>query len=761
MKSYLKFLSRNKLFTVIEVIGISIALAFAIPLLSFISDKWKVDHGKDFRKIYAVSPIGNFETTFGLADYLRYSIPEVNGLCRFFKADDYGVIEIGDSYIDASCAAADTSLLTMFHARLLNGTADELGDRQSAFISERFSRNLSGNILGKTFSYKGEEYIIRGVFRNFRNHLIPDIDILFSTEAPFLDNLRQNASFWWEELPTFISSDVGRKELEPLIKEACQRYYKDYYGEHPEQVKDIKLIRYDQISSNINNTSLTRTWGISLWAIEILCLIVLAFAVLNYINLNVALSTKRGKEMATRRLMGYSKRDVIGRFFKESLFLTILCFFIGYALSFLIAPVVNQFFLQTGTSVQLTPRLTAGSLIVYILAVLIISVIDAVVPATIMSRYSPLDVVKGDFRTENKKGTGSVLIGIQCFLTVIITAAAILLFIQYKSMAGRSLGCDAENTYIIKGSYTKGEFSRAVNTIRELPFVEHAGLANDSPGDGTWSVQNLKLDGGYRLNLNILRCDGDAFEAMGFIADASAMSDEVLWTTPAMVDLLASHGIDEGELARLLSVTYAGRINDYAVSLDSDRAGAVIVTNHTDFNRLIIKLRSKDKSSIASLMDVFRKTVGDYSGTTQYGFMDELAYEKLKPTRAIFGIVMLFALLLIALSILGLVAMSTYYVSVREHDIAIYKVFGATVNDETWRNLSRYLKIMAWANIVGIPAAVFINSLILQSYSYKISGTFWIYLLTFLFTMAISFVAVFVQIRTASMVNPADVLKKE
>jgi len=333
MFEYLRFLFRNKWYTIVEVIGVSIALAFTIPLLSFFSDKWEIDHGKDFKRVYAVCPIETFETTIGLGQKLIEAVPEVDRYTQVFVVENSNGISVGNNTLSALGIAVSQDFFTFFDINFSEGSPLSLANRKSVFISGSLAAKIGADAMGKPLSCAGEEYIVNGIFDDLHNSLLPSTDIIFSIDSPMLDAQWANPSDYWDDIVTFIRIQDGFKAKDILnkCKDACENFYSSYYAKHPDTV--IKLIRYDKISSNIYNYTLTQTWGLSLWAVEIFGIILFIFAFVNYVNLNVALSTKRGKEWALKKLLGSSEWGIRMANFLETLLITSVCFVLGYGLS--------------------------------------------------------------------------------------------------------------------------------------------------------------------------------------------------------------------------------------------------------------------------------------------------------------------------------------------------------------------------------------------------------------------------------------------
>ena len=767
MIEYLRFLFRNKWYTTVEVIGIGVALAFTIPLLSFFSDKWEIDHGKDFKRVYAVCPVETFETTIGLGRELIEAVPEVDRYAQVFVVENSNGISVGNNTLSALGIAVSQDFFTFFDINFSEGSPLSLADRKSVLISGSLAAKIGADAMGKPLTCAGEEYIVNGIFDDLHNSLLPSPDIIFSIDSPMLDAQWANPSGYWENIVTFIRIQDGFKAKDILnkCKEACKNFYSSYYAQHPDTV--IKLIRYDKISSNIYNYTLTQTWGLSLWAVEIFGIILFIFAFVNYVNLNVALSTKRGKEWALKKLLGSSERGIRMANFLETLLITSVCFILGYGLSKYIFPIYNSFFNVTHTFIVLDSSITPGKILYYGIFILVLSAITTLIPSKIAKRYSAIDIVNGGYRAQLKKDTSSILIGIQCFISIVLLSVSILFYAQYKKMADRPRGQMAENVFVISGNYPREVLATAADALRSLPFVQAVGLSNDCPGDGSYSRVTLKSEDGAKTDLYVIHCDADAFNAFGFVTDTGKKVSDGLWLTHSARDITSQDksGIDDGYLASRFGAEVKGIVSDFVINAENDIPAALKVSNSGEFNRLVINTTGRYDSYPEEILGTFRKafsdTKYDYALPKSAGYIDSYYEKSLSPTKAILSMVVIYALLALLLTVLGLVAMSTYYISLHRKDSAVRKVFGATGGEEIRRHIYRYLKIVVASSIIGIILSIIINDAIILSYPYRLNSTYWVYILAIIIVAGIAFLSVYLQARRAAFKNPVLYLRDE
>ena len=759
MTEYLRFLFRNKYYILVEVIGISLAVAFAVPLLSFFSDKWEIDHGRDYRQVFAASPVGTLETTVGLGPQLAAAVPEIEGYAQVFAGGE-NIVHFGGDALKASCMAVSPDFFRFFDIGFSAGSPSSLSKREAVLVSARFAETFGAEPVGQSFTCAGREYVVNGVFNDWSNALVPSSDILFSINAPLLDEQWALPAGYWDDIATFvrIRKGVGIKAVTEKCKEVCKSFYSSYYAQHPDAADKFKLIRSDRISSNINNDFLTQTWGVSLWAIELFGLILFLFAILNYVNLNVALSTNRGKEWGMKKLLGSSEKGIRLTSFLETLFVTCICFLLGYALSRYIVPVFNNFFHATHTFIEVDGNLTLRKALYYALFILFLSAATSFIPAGIAARFSPIDIVNGGYRAKIRKDTSNILIGIQCFISVILLSVAILFFAQYQKMADRPRGQADNRAYVISGNYSDESLSRAADALRSLPFVQAVGKANDCPGDGSYSWVTLKAEDGAVTPMYVIQCDKEAFEAFGFATETGAPVSEGLWLTRGA-------DVDHDILIERFGEGVQGFFADFVMNPEHVVPAAVMVSDQGDFNRLVISTAGASETYPTTILQTFKDAFSDtesaYEPPASAGYVGQYFERAMQPTKAILAMVAVFTVLALALTALGLIAMSTYYVSLHRKETAIRKVYGATGSDELRRNVFRYLRIVLTASIFGLVAAAFINSVILQSYSYRLSSTCWVYLLALAVILGTAFLSVYCQARSVAMNNPACFIRDE
>ena len=191
----------------------------------------------------------------------------------------------------------------------------------------------------------------------------------------------------------------------------------------------------------------------------------------------------------------------------------------------------------------------------------------------------------------------------------------------------------------------------------------------------------------------------------------------------------------------------------------------------------------QETRKLAWASDLFVRTIGDHSearkiilkqcqlwaekdgeafaGQDECGYVDDLNLKSLEPAKRTVRLLEIFMGLSVLLSLLGLVAMSTYYCDEGSHSIAVRKVFGSDVNRELWRTVKDYMILVGIAAIIGVPVAVWLSGKYLERFAYRIEHYGWIIAVAVLLTLAMAFLSVLWQTLCAAKTNPAEALKKE
>ncbi|MBQ7811994.1 MAG: FtsX-like permease family protein [Bacteroidales bacterium] len=779
MKSYLRFLSRNRLYTAIEMIGLSISMAFVIligcHIWQHISIRWEND---DADRIYTVGLPEYVGLTYGTAEAFASDIPDIELHTRYMVDMNYAYIN-GEG-VKVEIASVDPAFFDMFpYYEVLHGSLSDLESGSNAFVSREFAEKISsdGNdIIGQIISIYGQQLTIVGIIEDFRNTLFKPVDILINATSPANIYTYNNPFDQYGSVLSFfkVKKDTDRDDFYDKIEQACRKYYNQFYGTG--FFTSVELIRLDELffsKSNTNNGTLNSGDGGRLSLLFGIGLLLLLSAVFNYINLNFALTGKRAKEMATRRLLGEYSKDIFLKYIVESIAFTALCLIAGVLVAVAVTPTVNQL-LQADIPIAVT--FTPGYVSVFIVLAVIVGTVSGILPAALASRYEPIDIIRGTFRIKSKMLFSKVFIVIQNAIAVFLIVMTLVMETQMRYTENRPTNCNTEDIFDL-GIWADAPMDGLVEELRKLPCVKRIGRSSTVPVLGRGGQYSLTADG-EEILYKLTSMDTVAFDIFGLKVrkDFGAPVLHSVWFTEKAFN---ATGFTEEyyDISQTLSKkntwceAVAGIIETFPTNpsnLGEDGLGIVCILGDDKLKSadIIIETLGEGKETRQQIMDVYsewsHETFGMYVEPYMRDFVDEyIAHTVQKDTRNQMRLIEIFMLLAVMISLLGLVAMSTYYSETQSKDIAVRKVYGGTIGSETIRNVSSYMAMVMIASVIGVPLAVWTAQVYLQRFTYRIEGWWWIPLVAVVIALIISLCAVLWQTLGSARTNPAEALKKE
>jgi ABC-type antimicrobial peptide transport system permease subunit len=592
-----------------------------------------------------------------------------------------------------------------------------------------------------------------------------------------------NYSTWFR-----VRQDADLAEMQTKVKALLHKNYDETWK--AERVDKWKPYRMDEaFFFEGSPTGLNRSGNKQMLnLLSVVVLLLLLSAIFNYVNLNLALTGKRAKEMATRRLLGADRNAILWKYIVESVAFTAMCFVAALILAYLLAPMMNNLVSTTDPEVvaafdemgvKLSFMMTPGYILAYLAVILILGTICGLLPAYVASRYKPIDVIKGSFRRKNKMVLSRVFIVVQNVLAVFLIAMALVMEAQMQHMLSRPTHAAVDNLYYIEYSARDYDMAKLFqDKVRALPFVTKVGMGRGMPGLINMTI-GVKVDEEHHVDMPVILCDSTYFQLLGLEVEEDFNHPLVhsLWMSESA---FRAAGVSDTTTTfpRRINMNGAqpefigGIVHDFPTSSASSKEinpnGGIIVTKAEELNYsncLLIGTTGEDKSYDEAIRKAYRDYRLEQSGTEEpawlYGFMRELNYKQLEPERRTLRLVELFAVLSVLIALLGLLAMSTYFADENTKQIAIRKVFGSDVMHEIWRNVKNYMVMVGIACIIGIPLAIWASQLYLERFAYRIEGYSWIFAVAVIISLVIAFGTVLWQTLKAARTNPAVELKKE
>ena len=385
----------------------------------------------------------------------------------------------------------------MFSFPLLSGSVEawKASDR-SAVISRSFAdahfpgrdpvgQTLTCNVMGED---EGYTFTIAAVMEDIDHSVIKYCDVM--CRADFMTELNRandeemsNTGMFDTFIMTWPNSDIQAKI--PEIREYLGEVWWSYSENMVDKVffiplRDVYFFDESQsITGNINqgDSQLVR---ILLAA----CIILMLFAVLNYINLTVAQSGRRAKEMATRRLLGESRAGVIWRMIAEATAFAAVSTVLAVLIAEALAPYASRLL---GYDFSVLAEITLPIALLIVIGIALIGFLSGIIPALTISRAKPIDIVRGSFSLQIRSWFGKALIVIQQVVAVAMIAVSLMMLFQIKAMIHAPLGYNTEDILDVSSEvFTSGAQIREFrDAVEALPFVEAVGFGEGTPLYGT------------------------------------------------------------------------------------------------------------------------------------------------------------------------------------------------------------------------------------------------------------------------------------
>lgn len=787
LKSYLTFLSRNKAYTLINMLGFSLSLMFVIIITLYTEQEFGVDKSIDNAdRIYSVC-MGSGDsggktaegTGWRIQQTLKNAFPDIEMTCAVTAGDTY-MLDKQDNSVSTDILFADSTFFRMISIPLVTGDRQRVLDQQnSAVVSEEYARKMFGDAdpIGQQLRFKDEgkssvSLRVTGVFTSTDGTSFPHADVVmrFENVSVFNPSITapemNNAAGTTVLLLTREGSDIMSKErqMDKVLKDMGFWIYN-----MPGLDTRTKLLRLsDRYFSDVEAVSgigdlMSRRGDFRLVTVLFaVALIILVFSITNYVNLTVAQSSYRAKEMATRRLLGSQRSDIMLRLIAECSLLCLACLAVGVALSAVALPYANHLL---DTDMRFADLLTVGNIGAAVVFVLLVGLLSGLLPAIVISRAKPIDVVRGTFRLQTKMRFSRVFIVFQNIMTIFMIAASLTMVLQVRHLVGAPLGYDYKHLVVLPATGDSIQTRTLLTELRKLPCVTGVTACQGYPFDGgnnsTTNIDNRTL------SFQVLQGDADYMRTLG-------------------IKLLRDYHLDDPGAAYVNKQTLAelglpmdarsfrvnngvehirGVIDDIKIrTVTSDQHPLLIyISKEMKYPwNILVRVRGDESAAYERIKDVYRNVTDmDLTTIADTPYLDQLISQEYAQEKRISTIVTLFATIAVIISLLGLVAMSTYFIEQRRKEIAIRKVFGSTSRQIYVRLVRTFLSYVGVAFVIAVPLIYHFMTQWLSNYNYRIDLGLWIYAVAGAACLLVSFAAVMVQSHHAANTNPAESIKME
>lgn len=763
LKVFVRSLLKNKLYSLITVIGFAVSLTFVILLSVYIRQELSVD---DFQvnKDRIFRMVGEDAGAWGalVGGQVKDKMPEVESYTRMYTDNGSYTVTPDGTKLMFEGMYVDTAFWQMFSFPMKEGRGFQA--KQEVVLSLSFARKVFGaeSPLGKDLNLNGDPgWTIVGVVDDF------SADSHIDRADVFLNFNRLNAQWIGTNQSSAFGTYLMGKEntdlqaktpaILAMLKEDFWMY-KDNYRKQLilEPLKEVYWS--DKWSFGTHHNS--RTFVTVMIAIVA---VILILALINYNNLSVARAGFRAKESAIKKLLGSHNSALFRQYITESVTLCYAAFALACLLSVSAVPWFNSLL---EAHIVLQEEITLPNVLLALAGVGLIGLIAGLAPAWIIIRFNPVEVVKGAFRKKTKGVYSKMLISFQYFVAIALIICTLVIWKQTSFMRHYDLGFDKENVVYLDNKIANTQRDALESELKGIPGVQLVSFVQGTPIDGgNNQTMTDYAHTGKQISFQQFVVDSNFFKMMGIEVRASdaAYDPKGVWLSESAVKAIEAEGIPREFAYYEEKRPVLGVVKDFHIrSLATKISPLIIMPLQPEDGcwSILVKIGSEDP---AATFDQIKKTYSRFIDGAPFdsGFMDRTIdawYEDSARTARLIGY---FSVLAIVLCMMGILAMATYFTQQRVKEIGIRRVNGATIREVLQMLMGSFMKWIVLAFVAACPVAWYIMNRWLQDFPYRTEIAWWLFAGAGLTAFPVAALMVGWQsVRTATA-NPVEALKSE
>ena len=799
-KIALRNLWKNRTFTALNVVGLTVAFGvalllgmFAVFQLSF--DRFH-DHGDAIYKVYSEDsgPYGIEANTSKSEPFAAALRDEVTGVEKITRYSGSGVLlTYQDKQLGMGTAYVDPDFFEMFSFPIVKGdTKNPITSESSVAMTEQAAKRIFGdeNPIGQTVTILRDEvevpFNVTAIIEDFPDTSSIGFDIVLNFKSQNEHAYARTVGRWdMENHEVYMQLSEGLKpeQFEKSTADFTQLHYKNEIdnakrdGFEPNadglyrQIKvlplaDVRFANFNQGVVSVNRTMPYLVLGISFLILFIACV--------NFINMSIAKSSQRLREIGMRKTLGANKKQLFFQFWGESILVFLMAIGLGILLAVVLLPYFQTLF---RTEASLATLLNPSLLILLIFSVLLITLIAGGYPALLMSRLGTLQSLKGKLQVNGKNRLRNSLMVLQFGIAILLISGTLVLWDQVEFMRTKDLGFNKDQViaFPLNGKLNDQKAIELLrNTLQDKPNIVSITASNNILGIGkdgnrTTSVLGfehkgrgvdthmLVVDADYveTLDLNII--EGRSFRKNLVSDSLSVIINEAMAKQMNEDDILASQiTLDDA------SYNIVGVIEDFNFQeLDQHIAPMTLFAlPNWNLRNAYVKVTSQNLEQAYDDVKIAWNTI-EPNVEFQGSFLNENIERTLRNERTMITMIGSGSILAIILSCIGLFAMSLLIVAQRRKEIGVRKIVGASVSAITVLLTKDFLKLVVIAFLMATPIAWWTMNKWLQNYPYRIDLNIWIFLAAGGIAVLIAMLTIAVKTIKAATSNPVESLRTE
>jgi ABC-type antimicrobial peptide transport system permease subunit len=803
LKNYLTIawrnLSKDKTFTLINLLGLSVAFGVAILLsmAAFFDLGYNSFHkkGNTIYQVYSMiqapkGPEAGTSQPAPFAGALKTEVPGVENITRFLEEE--ALTTYKEKEINLNAVWLDSDFFEMFTFPVLKGNErNPLQEKNSVVVSENTANSLFGKdeAVGQTINIliegKEEPFTVSAVVGNHeaQNTLEFDIAIPFENHAGYAENIKT-----WNSQYHYVYLQLQQGMSARQFENNTQAFVDLHYKENSEMLKRDGAIpnedgRFFQIGllplEDVHFTSFRKGYAEVSRAVPYLilgvALLILVIACVNFINMSIAKSEQRLREIGMRKTLGAQKKQLFFQFWSESLLVFLVSIAIGFMLSFLL---IDQFKTLFRTDISFDMLSSPTIIIGFLAVVFVITLLVGGYPALLLSRLGTIQSLKGKVETSGSNRVRNVLMVVQFGIAIVLISGTLVLWGQVDYMRNKDLGFNKEQVISFPIDGKKNPYD-AVQLLREKlsgnPDILGVTAADNNLGTGKDGSQSTSVWGldykGRGVRTNAIVVDYDYLETLGLeLVQGRSFNKNYPGDTQTVIinESMAKELGEADPLSASLPVSDSIRLSVIGVVKDynfQDVSKSIepltfFLDRESGLSYAFVKVSPVNMANSFDAIESAWKSIepnSEFLGS----FLDENIDNTFRREKNMATMITSGSIIAIALSCIGLFAMSLLIVAQRTKEIGVRKVLGASVSSITVLLTKDFLQLVLISIVLATPTAWWFLRKWLENYENKIELNIWFFAIAGLMAMAIAFLTVGSRTINAAMQNPVKSLRDD
>ncbi|PWI30045.1 cell division protein FtsX [Flavobacteriaceae bacterium LYZ1037] len=798
-------LIKNKGFTAINIIGLSLGIGCFVMISMFVIDELSYDnYHENADRIYRINSdiiFGGTEMSMALSsdpfgETLKKDYPEVDEYVRFYASGGSKLIKKGNEYINETATThVDSTLFHIFTLpAIIGNTKTALNEPNTVVITETAAKRYFGSAelaMGQMLETDDNNktlYKINAVIEDIPENSHFNFDFFFS-----MDNVDYTfGNYMSHNFHTFIllKEGINYEVFQKNFKEVINKYIVPQASQFMqiESIEEFEAtgnkLEYSLIPLKDIHLHSSRLYELSangniqyVYIFSAAALFILLIACINFMNLTTARSSGRAKEVGIRKVLGSEKKALIGQFLTESTLIAGLALIVGLFFVWLSLGWFNNI---SGKDMLLASLLSPKFLIFLFLLPLVVGVLAGIYPAFFLSSFKPIKVLKGKLSTGHKKNTlRNFLVVFQFATSIILIIGTIVIYKQINHIQTTNLGFNKDQVVVVNNSGLPSETRQSLkNEIAQLAEVKSASFAgylpvsSSSRSDTTFSTETVMTESNG-FNMQFWRVDYDYLETVGMeMKEGRGFSREFGSDSLGIIlneTAIKLTGFENPVGKKIYSAdrennvtvfTIIGVVKNFNYESLRENVGALSFVLGNNSWETAYRFNTSNVSGLLSTIENKYKAAAP-GMPFHYEFLDEAFDDMYRQERRVGTVALAFALLAIIIACLGLFGLATYIAEQRTKEIGIRKVLGASVSTIVKMLSTDFVKLVILAFVIATPIAWWFMNSWLQDFAYRIELNWWIFAVTGIVALVIALITLSFQAIKAAIANPVKSLKTE